>query len=1395
MRRAKNQIRDLEAELSNISPRKRASTSLSKHEKANDELSKMSTKIIETNIILNSYETLVEKYFPASPKKVDSFVTPKKGCEKTLSELKQIVSRPISRNQKSNRVMSRLTTPRIESGLKMKPNDKSPLPPISITKLDKTKHDRNDLKFLKKMNKSSVAVFEIIKRFFNSTNPQVIKSEYDNLKEKKKVYIEKQSEIETSLNKLQNKKTRLENSILKYKPTKIRDAKLITEGKAALTILIHEKTSSSNQLLDIQSQKRAFMISAIRISSFFNIPEPKDFSEVIDTFAFVKQVFMNPSIKTLLKLSHRGIRSKVSFSIPETPSLKTMIDARDSIHVSSSSKVDVPSLKLDAIKGTNEFYPGTRSTRRAFSAFNSYSDVADGISGSVNHDLQFIGKSLGNIFVDRYSVGLIENRQTLQRIICHVDPVALSPIFMDKVNSYSPKEVIKCFVDQYVKCQDFLYLLVLTDFEISKIEKCFMSFLSTREYILTKINENYENGNYEEFIMGMFDSLLNSNEIAACWFIHDIVLATPASGNIPDYFAKMVPYFHKKLLSVSSIVETSKATPYIAYLACFYAFLNLNSTPSFHELVLDLIDNDMAKIMCVFASSMSHSISRCGFISIFQIGSFCPQYFYTCIEFQNQANSDFLVYIKQNLQYPTCIKAATGFFNEAFHKITSEAVLFTTAMIYHYVIQQLSLNPINVDVVTHLLSSLITVVANRNAYTSDQLSRLNFLPFLMKNFELEAFLANQTNQLNHPLSTSQSIMNKIEQQKLQQQNQQLPPKPQKPVSIPIPPLISKVQNHANNNTINDDGSNSNHNNSSNGSISERPKSELPILAGSRVSYLDIPKKKLPKLNLENPKLQLHFKPKPTYNLRSSISISDREYLTQRVKYPIYLSPSLHIVYVQLMFALLIDHNLHRLDIFFCDPFPVVNRKPNILYVVMEHMEGQFNNEIIDDLTSTFTPETVNSSSHSSLNQLSDNSNSSLKSYLNSFNNDIPHMPNLNGQRNANKNDEDKPITQLKEVKRHLSLERNLVLAQFKSVPNFIAAPSKIQDDEDEEDEQNSNSLKKKIDMPQYMDYIRLLRLTVPSKFNPSTYSNGQHIASGAFGAVMGVNVEGKDLAVKILEKSRTEFDNPRLIEVFTEVTILEMCKGDRRVTQLHDYGCTADSYYIVMEFYPTTLKSWRKSFLGNPGEEDSKPKPAPIETCLRIFKEFLNCATILTDHKINHFDIKCDNVMLDCDGMPALGDFGESMLYNSEKNCYTLLNRGTEWIKSPEMLSIALDSSASNPKYDRLKKIGAGPASDVWSIGCLFFELITGEYLFIDSDWSRFFMRITNNDEPILTEEKIKMLPDDPRYKNFIEFVLQRNVRRRPNIRQLIVKFDEMFPDASKAPLPVIPKINLSPNL
>ncbi|XP_021731390.1 cyclin-dependent kinase C-2-like [Chenopodium quinoa] len=88
-------------------------------------------------------------------------------------------------------------------------------------------------------------------------------------------------------------------------------------------------------------------------------------------------------------------------------------------------------------------------------------------------------------------------------------------------------------------------------------------------------------------------------------------------------------------------------------------------------------------------------------------------------------------------------------------------------------------------------------------------------------------------------------------------------------------------------------------------------------------------------------------------------------------------------------------------------------------------------------------------------------------------------------------------------------------------------------------------------------------------------------------------------------------------------------------------------------------------------------------------------------NQVLHRDIKGSNLLIDNEGMLKLADFGLARSFSSDHNG-NLTNRViTLWYRPPELL-------LGSTKY--------GPAVDMWSVGCIFAELLHGKPVFPGKD-------------------------------------------------------------------------------
>lgn len=155
-----------------------------------------------------------------------------------------------------------------------------------------------------------------------------------------------------------------------------------------------------------------------------------------------------------------------------------------------------------------------------------------------------------------------------------------------------------------------------------------------------------------------------------------------------------------------------------------------------------------------------------------------------------------------------------------------------------------------------------------------------------------------------------------------------------------------------------------------------------------------------------------------------------------------------------------------------------------------------------------------------------------------------------------------------------------------------------------------------------------MKLLCPSLFDLNLYQNEQRrwvkLAEGAYGIVYEVDTgmaDPKQVAIKKMALPQSIYDRCVLHDIFNEITCLEEFRLEHCVTDLYDYGVSEDSYYIVMKRYATSLREWRLKQAPNMHDN--------LSLYLSIFREILKCFKTIHSHQVTHYDIKCDNILID----------------------------------------------------------------------------------------------------------------------------------------------------------------------
>ena len=207
------------------------------------------------------------------------------------------------------------------------------------------------------------------------------------------------------------------------------------------------------------------------------------------------------------------------------------------------------------------------------------------------------------------------------------------------------------------------------------------------------------------------------------------------------------------------------------------------------------------------------------------------------------------------------------------------------------------------------------------------------------------------------------------------------------------------------------------------------------------------------------------------------------------------------------------------------------------------------------------------------------------------------------------------------------------------------------------------------------------------------------IGGGSFGKVFKVKLKGTDkiYAMKVLNKGYL-IKKKLLRYAITECNVLKQSNCPF-IIKLHYSFQTPENLYMILDYCQIGDLSYQIQL--NLFEED-EAKFYIAELILAI--EYLH------QHDIIYRDLKPENILIDADGHVKLADFGLAK-ENVSNNVPNKTFCGSPQYLSPEMIS----------------KEGTTKASDIYGIGAILFELISGAPPFFNQDENLMYKNISEN--------------------------------------------------------------------
>ncbi len=144
------------------------------------------------------------------------------------------------------------------------------------------------------------------------------------------------------------------------------------------------------------------------------------------------------------------------------------------------------------------------------------------------------------------------------------------------------------------------------------------------------------------------------------------------------------------------------------------------------------------------------------------------------------------------------------------------------------------------------------------------------------------------------------------------------------------------------------------------------------------------------------------------------------------------------------------------------------------------------------------------------------------------------------------------------------------------------------------------------------------------------------------------------------------------------------------IVQIHEIGSHAGHSYLALEYVP-----------GGTLNHHCAGRPLPPDEAARLVEALARAVQYAHQRGIIHRDLKPGNVLLTEDGQPKIADFGLAKMLNAGPGSAT---------PGPQTQSGAILGTPAYmaPEQAGGKRGGVGPPADVYALGAILYELLTG---------------------------------------------------------------------------------------